>query len=146
MEINEEDLKLSKKYIKAIQDANNIINDNLKSYKEKHSDYIEAKLFLDNKELIKKLLFNEKNKGPYLYEFMKSRFDIQGPILKLLLCYKGYLVNSIKKSIIFIFLFFISLFFNFYLNLGLLHAFSLILSTVFVLISLLYVFYFIYND
>lgn len=143
MRVDEEDLKLSKRYTNVIEKTEKLVDSNIKEYKEKYSNYIEASLFLDNRQLVKKLLFTKKDKIFYLYTYISDNFEIKGIELKLLLLKKGYLVNSIKKLTIFIITFLTSLTFNFILELGVYHLISLLISFISFLIIIFYLYAFI---
>lgn len=91
MKIDKKDLELSYNYHSAIKEAEKQSNENINLFKKNHSNKIEAKLFLSNKDLINNMVRHKKLKGNYLYNFIKTRFNLKGPYLKLLILSLGYI-------------------------------------------------------
>lgn len=128
MEVKNEDLELSSKYHSLMTKATSMNQCNIDLYKKKLSDKVEINLFLNQKDLIKKITLFKEDKALVLYDLIKSEYNFGGYKLKLMLFKKGYLMYSIKYGILSSIMLIISL-------VGFIICFKLLLSFWFVLIS-----------
>lgn len=106
MNIDEKDLKLSKEYHKAVLKAHEQINDNILNYKSNICNKIEVKLFLENKEIIKGLTLNKKDKYDIIYQFIVKNFSLNKSEIRKIMFLKGYF-NTENKVFIYSFIVFI---------------------------------------
>lgn len=132
MHVDETDLELSSKYHSLMKKATNINQCNIDLYKKKLSDKVEINLFLNQKDLLKKITLFKEDKALVLYDLIKDEYNFSGYKLKLMLLKKGYLVYSIRHLIP-SFLTFISALIGFII------CFKLLLSFIFLMILALVV-------
>lgn len=99
MHVDETDLELSSKYHSLMKKATTINQCNIDLYKKKLSDKVEINLFLNQKDLLKKITLYKEDKAIVLYDLIKDEYNFSGCKLKLMLLKKGYLVYSIRHLI-----------------------------------------------
>ncbi len=150
MHVDETDLELSSKYHSLMKKATTINQCNIDLYKKKLSDKVEINLFLNQKDLLKKITLYKEDKAIVLYDLIKDEYNFRGYKLKLMLLKKGYLVYSIRHFIP-SFLTFISALIGFIICFKLLLSFIylMILAIVIALSFLRSIYYFnsfLYNE
>lgn len=108
MNIDEKDLKLSEEYHKAVLKAHEQISNNILDYKSNICNKIEVKLFLENKNIIKGLTLNKKDKYDIIYTFIVNNFSLNNNEIRKIMFLKGYFNTENKVFIYSLLVFLIS--------------------------------------